>query len=71
MAAVYGRMPFGATRRCTLAERVRLIEVDGEVGLVLPDAVIERFGLEEGDEVFLTSTDDALVFDLGREASSA
>ena len=54
-----------------MPERIQLIDVDGEVGFVLPDTVIERLGLEDGDDVVLEDIENGLRlrFDHPNEAT--
>ena len=67
----YGRHETRASRRRMTMERVKLIETDGEVALILPETILGRFGLREGDDIILLEEDGALRFDLTRPQGPA
>ena len=48
---------------------LQIIQIGDEAGVILPDDVIARWGLQAGDEVLLTPSDDGVVLEfIGKPA---
>jgi bifunctional DNA-binding transcriptional regulator/antitoxin component of YhaV-PrlF toxin-antitoxin module len=48
--------------------QVELIDVEGELGLVLPDEILSRFGARAGDELILAETPSGYLLTAAKPA---
>jgi len=44
--------------------KVEIIEIDGEPGIIIPDYLVEKYGLEPGDEVEVKEGDKSGTIDI-------
>ncbi|SEK13786.1 MULTISPECIES: hypothetical protein [unclassified Variovorax] len=42
---------------------LQIIQIDGEAGVILPDEVVARWGLQAGDAVLLTPAGDGVTLE--------